>query len=154
MAVSADAQPALSHLSSLLFFPQQLSVMCGTREPIGSASSASTDADANAQDMVCTRRLLDLPLLTAVTSAFRNAYAVTKGSHEAVAMIFGYAEDGVHASLQFASPVTDRVADVLKTPLKTVDGAVCVGLDYVEEKVPSVKLPPGQIYANVRDCVR
>ncbi|XP_032665525.1 perilipin-1-like isoform X2 [Odontomachus brunneus] len=127
--------------------------MCGTYE----SPRPTADADTNTHDgvhMVCTRRLMDLPLLAAVTAALRNAYAVTKGSHEAVATIFGHAEDGVRASLQFASPVTDRVTDALETPLKAVDDAVCVGLDYVEEKLPSVKLPASQIYANVRDCVR
>ncbi|EFN85151.1 perilipin-1 isoform X2 [Harpegnathos saltator] len=135
--------------------------MCGTREPreFGEAASSAADlstdnADVNAHNMVCTRRLLDLPLFAAVTSTLRNAYAVTKGSHEAVATILGYAEDGVCAGLQFASPVTERFADALKTPLKAVDDVVCIGLDYVEEKVPSVKLPPDQIYTNVRDCVR
>jgi hypothetical protein len=27
-------------------------------------------------------------------------------------------------------------------------------LDFVEEKMPSVKLPPDQIYANVKDNIR
>ncbi|XP_014485499.1 PREDICTED: perilipin-1-like [Dinoponera quadriceps] len=125
--------------------------MRGTREPTVPVRDAVADAHG---DMVCTRRLLDLPLFAALTAALRNAYAITKGSHEAVATIFGHAEDGVRASLQFTSPVTNRVADALETPLKAVDDAVCVGLDYVEEKVPSVKLPPGQIYVNMRDCVR
>lgn len=126
--------------------------MCGPREPIEPVNPAN--ADAKTHDMVCTRRLLDLPLFAAVTSAFRNVYSVTKSSHEVVATILGHAEDGVRAGLQFTSPVTGRVADALETPLKAVDDAVCVGLDYVEEKVPSVKLPPGQIYTNFRDCVR
>lgn len=134
------------------FVPQQLSVMCGTRDPTKPSVPAATKVDT--RGMVFTRRLLGLPVFATMTSAFCGAYEAARNSHESVATVLGYAEDGMRASLEFASPVTDRVAGFLETPLKTVDDAACVGLDFVEEKVPSVKLPPGQIYANMRDSVR
>ncbi|XP_071554800.1 perilipin-1-like [Temnothorax nylanderi] len=132
----------------------QLSVMCGTRDPTAPSVADANAGGADARGMVCTRRLLGLPMFATVTSAFCGAYAAARGSHESVATILGHAENGMRASLEFASPVTGRVAGILETPLKIVDDAVCVGLDFVEEKVPSVKLPPGQIYANAKDGVR
>ncbi|KMQ95582.1 lipid storage droplet binding protein 3 [Lasius niger] len=125
--------------------------MCGTHDP---TTPTSVVADANARNITCTRRLLALPVFASVSSALRNAYAVTRDSHESVATILDGAENGVRAGLEFASPVTGRIADVLETPLEAIDKAVCVGLDFVEERMPSVKLPPGQIYANMKDGVR
>lgn len=132
----------------------QLSVMCGTHDPTAPTVTVANTGDADASGMVCTRRLLGLPLFATVTSAFCGVYAAARGSHESVAMILGHAEDGMRAGLEFASPVTGKVAGLLETPFKVVDDAVCVGLDFVEEKVPSVKLPPGQIYTNMKDSVR
>lgn len=133
----------------------QLSVMCGTHDPTRpTTSDVAANADANARSMMCTRRLLALPVFASVSSALRNAYAVTKNSHESVAAILGGAEDGMRAGCEFASPVTGRIAGVLETPFKAIDNAVCVGLDFAEERMPSVKLPPGQIYASMKDGVR
>jgi hypothetical protein len=33
----------------------------------------------------------------------------------------------------------------LQGPIGTLDGVLCVGLDYVESKVPAVKLPPNEV---------
>ncbi|XP_050466864.1 perilipin-1-like [Cataglyphis hispanica] len=129
----------------------QLSVMCGTHDPTLPTNVA---AEANARNMTCTRRLLALPVFASVSSALRNAYVITKNSHESIAAILSSAEDGVRAGCEFTSPVTGKIADVLETPFKTIDNAVCVGLDFVEEKIPSVKLPPDQIYASMKDGVR
>jgi len=128
--------------------------MCGTRDPTApSVATASADG-ADTRGMVCTRRLLGLPVFATVTSAFCGAYAAARGSHESVATILGHVENGMRAGVEFASPVTGRITGLLETPLRAVDNAVCVGLDFVEERVPSVKLPPGQIYANIKDSVR
>jgi len=51
------------------------------------------------------------------------------------------AENTVHAAVQASKPV----AAALERPIRTVDGAVCSGLDYVESKVPAVKLPPQEV---------
>lgn len=135
----------------------QLSIIYDTHDPTAPVNAKFVDTnvpDVNDRSMVCTRRLLDLPLFSTVTSAFCNAYSVVKDSHKSVALILGSAENGMRASLDFASPVTDRIADTLETPLKYIDNAVCFGLDFVEEKMPSVKLPPGEIYENLKNNVR
>ncbi|KYM99114.1 PREDICTED: uncharacterized protein LOC108776972 [Cyphomyrmex costatus] len=131
----------------------QLSVMCGTRDPTA-PSTAPAKAGEDARGMMCTRRLLGLPVFATVTSAFCGAYKAVRGSHESVTTIFGHAENGMRAGLEFTSPVTGSIASLLETPLKIVDNAICVGLDLVEETVPSVKLPPGEIYGNMKDSIR
>lgn len=112
--------------------------MCGTHEP-AKPTSVVPASDADAEGLTCLHRLWQAPLIATVTSALRDAYIVAKGSHEAVGMILGHAEDGMRAGLEFASPVTGRLAGALETPLKTVDNAVCVSLDFVGERMPSVR---------------
>lgn len=131
----------------------QLSIMCGTHDPTRTSVDIA-DADANARNMMCTRRLLALPVFASVSLALRNAYAITRDSHKSIAAILDGAENGVRKGCEFASPVSGKIADVLETPIEAIDKAVCVGLDFVEERMPSVKLPPGQIYANMKDGVR
>lgn len=128
--------------------------MCGTYDPTTPTSVTNDTADANVHNMTCTGRLLALPVFASVSTALCNAYAITKNSHESVAAILGSAENGMRAGLEFASPVTGKIANVLETPFKAIDNAVCVGLDFVEEKMPSVKLPPDQIYASMKDGLR
>jgi len=140
--------------SVMPFVLQQSSVICGKWGSATPKSAASVNDNANACEMVCMRRLFDLPVLVSVSSAFRNGYSVVRDSHESVASIFSHVEDGMRTGLSLLSPVNDKVAGALKEPLKTVDNVVCVGLDFVEEKMPSVKLPPGQIYTNVKDSIR
>lgn len=149
----ATTREALSHLFTSLIL-QQLSIMCDTHDPTTPTSVTNDTADVNARNVTCTGRLLALPVFASVSAALCNAYAITKNSHESVATILGSAEDGVRAGLEFASPVTGKIANVLETPFKAIDNAVCVGLDFVEEKIPSVKLPPDQIYASMKNGLR
>jgi hypothetical protein len=41
--------------------------------------------------------------------------------------------------------VTAPVLIKLQGPIGTLDGVLCVGLDYVERKLPAVKLPPNEV---------
>lgn len=47
-----------------------------------------------------------------------------------------------------ASKVANVTAPVLlkiQGPIGILDGVLCVGLDYVERKLPAVKLPPNEV---------
>ena len=37
----------------------------------------------------------------------------------------------------------------LQGPIKRVDSLICVSLDYVENKVPAVKLPPQELFGTI-----
>jgi hypothetical protein len=41
--------------------------------------------------------------------------------------------------------VTTPVLIKLQGPIEALDGVLCVGLDYVESKVPAIKLPPNEV---------
>lgn len=55
------------------------------------------------------------------------------------------AENAVHKVVETGKPYAAPVVKRLDGPIKTVDGYICTGLDYVESKVPAVKLPPGEV---------
>lgn len=58
---------------------------------------------------------------------------------------FQTAEDTVHKAVDIGKPIVAPVVHRLEHPIKKVDGYLCTGLDYVESKVPAVKLPPGEV---------
>jgi hypothetical protein len=41
--------------------------------------------------------------------------------------------------------VTAPVVIKLQGPIETLDGVLCVGLDYVESKMLAIKLPPNEV---------
>ena len=41
--------------------------------------------------------------------------------------------------------ITTPVLIKLQGPIETLDGVLCVGLDYVERKVPAIKLPSNEV---------
>lgn len=55
------------------------------------------------------------------------------------------AENTAHKAVEIAKPYATPIITQLKEPIQKVDGLLCTGLDYVEEKVPAVKLPPGEV---------
>lgn len=127
----------------------QLSMMKGMRDL---AEPTITKEDNN--EMACTRRFFRLPIFVSVTSALCHTYKTIKESHETVTTVFDNVENGLSKGVEYASPLTNRIGETLETPLKTVDNAVCVGLDFLEEKLPSIKLPPYEIYENLTNNIR
>jgi len=49
--------------------------------------------------------------------------------------------------VDIAKPYAAPVIKNFEGPIKKVDDVLCSGLDYVESKVPSVKLPPKEVGA-------
>lgn len=59
------------------------------------------------------------------------------------------AQVAVHKAVEVGRPVAAR----LQGPIQRVDSALCTGIDYVESKVPAVKLPPKEMYERVVGAV-
>lgn len=57
------------------------------------------------------------------------------------------AENTAHKAVDIAKPYAAPVIKNFEGPIKKVDDVLCSGLDYVESKVPSVKLPPKEVGA-------
>lgn len=55
------------------------------------------------------------------------------------------AETTVYKAVEVGKPIMTPVIHNLEGPIKKVDSVLCTGLDYVESKVPAVKLPPNEV---------
>lgn len=62
------------------------------------------------------------------------------------------AEDTVHKAVEVGKPIASPVVTRLEGSIKKVDDMLCTGLDYVESKVPAVKLPPGEVSMIIINC--
>lgn len=51
----------------------------------------------------------------------------------------------MNMTVQVGRPIATPIIQYLEGPFKKVDFVLCTGLDYVENKVPAVKLPAGEI---------
>lgn len=51
----------------------------------------------------------------------------------------------MNKAVEVGMPIVSPVIQNFEKPIKTVDSVLCSGLDYVESKVPAVKLPPGEV---------
>lgn len=56
------------------------------------------------------------------------------------------AETVVNKAVEVGKPIATPIVQSLEGPIKKVDDILCSGLDYVETKVPAVKLPPTEVY--------
>lgn len=55
------------------------------------------------------------------------------------------AENTMNMAVEVGRPIATPVIRNLEGPIKKVDSVLCSGLDYVENKVPAVKLPAGEV---------
>lgn len=58
-----------------------------------------------------------------------------------VTSVFNKAEGVVNTAKEAVQPITAQ----FEGPIKKVDSVVCSGLDYVEDKIPQIKLPPQEV---------
>nr|XP_050848145.1 perilipin-1-like [Vespula vulgaris] len=135
---------------------RQLSIMTGTNDLANPMSNNNNKLIKKEEDscMICTRRFFRLPIFLSVTSSFCQAYETVKKSHESVTIVFDSLENGLSKGAEYIGPMTNRIGETLETPMKTVDNFVCIGLDFLEEKVPSIKLPPYEIFQNISNNIR
>jgi perilipin-2 len=75
-----------------------------------------------------------LTFLTLKTSLFKGANS-----------FFNWSLKKAESTASKVANVTAPVLIKLQGPIGTLDGVLCVGLDYVENKVPAVKLPPNEV---------
>ncbi|XP_014615923.1 PREDICTED: perilipin-1-like [Polistes canadensis] len=136
---------------------RQLSIMTGMNDlatPTLSNNDNKLIKKEEESCIICTRRLFRLPIFLSVSSSFCQAYTTIKESHQSVTTIFENVENGLCKSAEYVRPLTNQIHETLETPIKTIDNFVCVGLDFMEEKVPSIKSPPYEIYQNISNNIR
>jgi perilipin-2 len=63
--------------------------------------------------------------------------------------VFNWSLKKAEFTVSKAAKSTAPVVLKLQTPILKVDSLLCAGLDFVEAKVPAVKLPPHQVYISL-----
>ncbi|XP_015172809.1 PREDICTED: perilipin-1-like [Polistes dominula] len=137
---------------------RQLSLMTGMND-LANPTLSNNDDKLNKKEekescIICTLRFFRLPIFVSVSSSLFQAYTTIKESHQSVTTIFESVENGFNKSAEYVRPLTNQIHDTLEIPIKTIDTFVCVGLDFMEEKVPSIKSPPYEIYQNISNNIR
>ncbi|XP_019870704.1 lipid storage droplets surface-binding protein 1 isoform X2 [Aethina tumida] len=103
--------------------------------------------------MQSVNRITKLPTVETTIQTATNIYEKVKEYNGLTNWTLSTAESTVQKAVEVSKPITDPVLSTLEGSIKKVDGVLCSGLDYVEEKVPAVKLPPGEIYTNTKEYV-
>ncbi|XP_068993312.1 lipid storage droplets surface-binding protein 1-like [Neodiprion pinetum] len=123
----------------------------------GHSRSCSTDGSVDGEgrrsnkEYECMGRIAKIPIVEVTVLAMSDFYSSVKQSHCMVQTMFENVEEGWSKGVEIVSPVTAKIEETLERPLRTIDNAACVGLDFVEEKIPSVKLPPDELYEKSKD---
>ncbi|XP_046391950.1 lipid storage droplets surface-binding protein 2-like isoform X2 [Ischnura elegans] len=94
-------------------------------------------------------RLVKIPVVEKTLTAASDVYEKVKESSSALNWTLSTAESTVNKAVETAMPLTAK----LEKPLKTVDSLLCSSLDYVEAKVPAVKLPPQEFLDTTKTMV-
>lgn len=91
--------------------------------------------------MESVNRIAKLPVVESSLQTASNLYEKVKEYNGVTQWTCSTAENVVHKAVEVGKPIVQN----LEGPIKKVDGVLCTGLDYVETKVPAVKLPPGEV---------
>jgi len=100
--------------------------------------------------MESVNRVSEIPVIKSTVQMAQDLYGKVKDYHPTVNSVLSTAESSVkHASEAVASTVASK----FEGPIKNLDTMLCNSLDYVEEKVPAIKLPPAQMYENTKNAI-
>ncbi|XP_012265027.2 lipid storage droplets surface-binding protein 1-like isoform X1 [Athalia rosae] len=125
----------------------------GQPAPYGRDSSGEADVDKSGKEYECIGRIAKIPSFESRSMMMSNLYSSVKQSHEIAQTMFDNVAEGFSKSAEVMSPVTAKIGETLEGPLRAIDNVVCTGLDFLEENIPSVKLPPEQMYECSKDYV-
>lgn len=100
--------------------------------------------------MESVKRFAHIPVVEKTLHAATDVYEKVKEVSPALNWTLSTAESTVNKAVESAMPLTAK----LEKPLKTVDSLLCSSLDYVESKVPVVKLPPQEILDTTKHIVQ
>lgn len=117
---------------------------------------APAEVAVDAQQPTCltsVNRIAKLPAVEQTIQTVHDIYEKVKDYNSVTNWTLQTAEDTVNKAVEVGKPYATPVIKNLEGPIKKVDDVLCSGLDYVETKVPAVKLPPKEIYTNTKDYV-
>ncbi|ENN82601.1 lipid storage droplets surface-binding protein 1 isoform X2 [Dendroctonus ponderosae] len=103
--------------------------------------------------MESVNRFARLPVVESTIQTAHNIYEKVKDFNSVTNWTLQTAENTAFKAVDIAKPYATPVIKNFEGPIKKVDDALCSGLDYVETRVPAVKLPPREIYNSTKDLV-
>ena len=130
-----------------------MSEMSGLEDPC-LKNADSNGAVMRTSSFNATQRLFQMSIFASLKSSMSSVYNQMKNSNEIVSSIFTTTEEGLEQGAKLVEPVTQKLGSTLETPLKCVDNVLCQGLDYLEEKVPSVISTSGLFMTNLGNAFR
>nr|AEE63508.1 unknown [Dendroctonus ponderosae] len=101
------------------------------------------------QNLESVTRITNLPIVESGWHIAGNAYQKIKNSNILFHWTFQQAESTFHTAVDTALPTIA----LFEIPLSSIDKILCKSLDVVEQKIPSIGLPPEMIYWNTKQYV-
>ncbi|KAJ8929507.1 hypothetical protein NQ314_017800 [Rhamnusium bicolor] len=117
----------------------------------GTQNGAVTVAHPTCMESV--NRISKLPVVESTIQTATTIYEKVKDYNSVTNWTLSTAENTVNKAVEVGKPIATPVIRNLEGPIKKVDDVLCSGLDYVESKIPAVKLPPGEIYISTKEYV-
>ncbi|CAH1111163.1 unnamed protein product [Psylliodes chrysocephalus] len=96
--------------------------------------------------MESVNRFSKLLVVDSTIKTAKSIYEKVKDYNLITQWTLSTAENTMNMTVQVGRPIATPIIQYLEGPFKKVDFVLCTGLDYVENKVPAVKLPAGEIY--------
>ena len=114
-----------------------------------SSVQAAQPAAGNTMGLESVNKISQLPVVESTLGLASDLYKKVKDSNSMVSAALDRAESTTQSVVTRAVDMGRPVAARLQGPIQRVDSALCTGIDYVESKVPAVKLPPKEMYERV-----
>ncbi|RZC42522.1 Perilipin domain containing protein [Asbolus verrucosus] len=118
---------------------------------------AETQVNPSANAPTCmesVNRIAKLPVVESSIQTASNIYEKIKDYNGVTQWTCSTAENVVNKAVEVGKPIAVPIVQGLEGPIKKVDDVLCTGLDYVESKVPAVKLPPGEIFCQMYNTTK
>ncbi|XP_014244567.1 lipid storage droplets surface-binding protein 2 [Cimex lectularius] len=106
-------------------------------------------ADVQLPQMHVFEKLKQIPLVGYACNTSAGMYNRVKLSNGLITWTLNSAEGALALTLFALAPIANR----LRSPIYVIDNTLCKGIDVLQEKVPSVKEEPTQIYENAKTYV-
>ncbi|XP_045479103.1 lipid storage droplets surface-binding protein 1-like isoform X3 [Harmonia axyridis] len=104
--------------------------------------------------MTSVNRVVKLPVVETTLQTASNVYEKVKDFNGYAKWGFETVENTLYSVVEAGKPYAIDAAVKLDGPIKKVDGVLCSGLDFVEAKVPAVKLPPCEIISQLYNSTK
>lgn len=101
-------------------------------------------------ELVSVNRITNFPIVESSINYAENVYQRIKNSNGLVNWTLAQAENTFFSVVDSAAPAVV----LFQGPLNQVDKIVCKTLDLVEQKIPSINLPPEMIYWNTKQYAK